>query len=265
MIKAVFLDIDGTLIRFDTHEIPDSALKVLHQAKEKGIRLFIASGRPPIQMSLLCESFRTFPWDGKVLLNGQYCLDEKEQVMHQEPLPMSAMEKLVPWLMDKQFNCAFYELDYAYDIHFNQDYYNYLKEIGHPERMLPVEDVHRALSHETFQICPYIPADEDAEFLRHAPGCRSARWTPDFADIIPEDGGKPEGVKRMLAKYGIAREECMAFGDGANDITMLQYAGIGVAMGNANDDVKAAADYVTAPIDQDGLAKAFVHFHLATE
>ena len=64
MIKAVFLDIDGTLIRFDTHEIPDSALKVLHQAKEKGIRLFIASGRPPIQMSLLCESFRTFPWDG---------------------------------------------------------------------------------------------------------------------------------------------------------------------------------------------------------
>ena len=57
----------------------------------------------------------------------------------------------------------------------------------------------------------------------------------------------------------------MAFGDGANDITMLQYAGIGVAMGNANDNVKAAADYVTAPIDQDGLAKAFVHFHLATE
>jgi hydroxymethylpyrimidine pyrophosphatase-like HAD family hydrolase len=46
---------------------------------------------------------------------------------------------------------------------------------------------------------------------------------------------------------------------------MLQYAGIGVAMGNANDDVKAAADYVTAPIDQDGLAKAFVRFHLATE
>ena len=57
----------------------------------------------------------------------------------------------------------------------------------------------------------------------------------------------------------------MAFGDGGNDLSIIKEAGIGVAMGNANDNVKAAADYVTAPIDQDGLAKAFVHFHLATE
>jgi hydroxymethylpyrimidine pyrophosphatase-like HAD family hydrolase len=66
----------------------------------------------------------------------------------------------------------------------------------------------------------------------------------------------------MLDRYGLTKEECMAFGDGGNDISMLEYVEIGVAMGNALPEVKAAADYVTAPIDEGGLADAFKHFNL---
>lgn len=262
MIKAVFFDIDGTLIRMDTHEIPSSALSALQQLKENGIRLFIASGRPPLQLPLLCETFRTFPWDGYVLMNGQYCTDADLKPFYQNPVPRETMKTLVPYLKTVDYCCTFYELDYAYDIRFNEHMYAYLKEIGQQSRMYPVLDPERACTHDTYQICPYIPAERDAEFLAHAPGMKSARWTSEFADMIPADGGKPEGVSRMLEKFGIGREECMAFGDGGNDMTMLQYAGIGVAMGNASDRVKACADYVTDDISRDGLAKALAHFGL---
>ena len=73
-------------------------------------------------------------------------------------------------------------------------------------------------------------------------------------------GGKPVGVGKMLERFGLKREESMAFGDGGNDIDMLRYAGVGVAMDNAGDDVKAAADYVTAGVDEDGVERALRHF-----
>ena len=84
----------------------------------------------------------------------------------------------------------------------------------------------------------------------------------DFADILPAGGGKPNGLAEMLKHFGWTKDEAIAFGDGGNDVAMLQYAGLGVAMGNACDAAKAAADYVTADIDKDGIAKALQHFGL---
>lgn len=265
MIKAVFFDIDGTLIRMDTHEIPESTLSALRQLKKNGIRLFIASGRPPVQLPLLCESFRTFPWDGYILMNGQYCTDEEHQPFFRNPIPQEAIRNLVPYLRTVDYCCTFYELDMAYDIRFNEHMYSYLREIGQESRMYPTLDPERAYTHETFQICPYIPEERDGEFLAHAPGMKSARWTAQFADMIPADGGKPEGVRRMLERFGIRQEECMAFGDGGNDISMLQFAGIGVAMGNAEERVRTCADYVTAHINDDGIEKALRHFGLLSD
>ena len=70
------------------------------------------------------------------------------------------------------------------------------------------------------------------------------------------------GIQKVLEHYGIRREEIIAFGDGENDMDMLQFAGIGVAMGNAGPEVKEAADYVTEHIDEDGLEKALRHYGL---
>ena len=82
------------------------------------------------------------------------------------------------------------------------------------------------------------------------------RWSPDFADILPEGGGKPNGLAAMLKHFGWTRDEAIAFGDGGNDVAMLEYAGIGVAMGNAAPEIAAAADVRTACNDEDGVAKA---------
>lgn len=67
---------------------------------------------------------------------------------------------------------------------------------------------------------------------------------------------KQNGINQIISHFGIRLEETMAFGDGGNDISMLRHAGIGVAMGNANDEVKASADYVTTSVDEDGIANA---------
>ena len=64
----------------------------------------------------------------------------------------------------------------------------------------------------------------------------------------------------VYLKNSLKLEETMAFGDGGNDISMLRHAAIGIAMGQAKEDVKAAADYVTTPIDEDGISKAMKHF-----
>ena len=92
--------------------------------------------------------------------------------------------------------------------------------------------------------------------------CAVTSWSDTGIDIIPKNGGKSAGIQRFLEEQGLERSEIMAFGDGEKDVEMLRFAGIGVAMGNASDLVKAAADYVTDTVDNDGIEKALRHFGL---
>jgi Cof subfamily protein (haloacid dehalogenase superfamily) len=262
MIKAVFFDIDGTLLAGDTHTVPKSAQDALHKLHDKGIYLFIASGRPPVQLEILPEELKNLPFDGWVFLNGQYCTDSKGKVLHEQTIEKESLKTLVPWLKKQEFACTIYELNYGYNLRFNEHEYQYLKSIGREDFLPPVEDPIRALSHDTYQICPVIPPEEDAEFLKHAPGMESARWTESFADMIPAGGGKPRGLQAMGEAFGFGQEEMMAFGDAGNDAGMLKYARIGVAMGNGTDAAKNAADYITTYIHEDGIANALKHFGL---
>ena len=179
------------------------------------------------------------------------------------PIPKEALHKLVPWLKENaDFPCAFCELDKSYEISFNQNTYNYYKSLGRLDDLPKVLDPVRSYDHDTYQICPYFKPERDAEFVRHAPGMKSARWTDEFADMIPADGGKPVGIQKMLDYYGIERENTMAFGDGGNDMEMLDYAGIGVVMGNASDEVKKHGNYITDTSDNDGSLHALHHFQI---
>lgn len=262
-VKAVFFDIDGTLVSFKTHAVPPSTMRALRALHEKGVKLFIASGRPPVWLDILRDQLENFPFDGYVLMNGQYCTDAAGTPFHSQPLPAGAFPTLLPWLeANPDVVCSFVEMDYAYENRHTEATLAAARQAGMYGPHAPVEDPVRALTHATYQMNPYIPPERDAEFLAHAPGCRAVRWNDIFADVIPADGGKPEGVKRMLERFGLTAAECMAFGDGGNDIDMLRFAGIGVAMGNAAPAVKAAADYVAGDIDADGLEKALAHFGL---
>uniref|UniRef100_A0AAU6WKR8 HAD hydrolase family protein n=2 Tax=Chryseobacterium TaxID=59732 RepID=A0AAU6WKR8_9FLAO len=94
------------------------------------------------------------------------------------------------------------------------------------------------------------------------PNSISSRWTPLFADVNAGGITKQLGIENFCKHFGIDTADTMAFGDGGNDISMLKFVKIGVAMGNANDAVKEIADFVTGDVDDDGIEKALLRFGL---
>ena len=107
---------------------------------------------------------------------------------------------------------------------------------------------------------PFITEEEEKEIRPSIPTCEIGRWYPAFADVTAKGDTKQKGIDEIIRYFDIKLEETMAFGDGGNDISMLRHAAIGVAMGNANDDVKETADYITTSVDEDGIQKALKHF-----
>ena len=89
--------------------------------------------------------------------------------------------------------------------------------------------------------------------MKNAGNAKLAAWWDRAADIIPADGGKGTAVREILRYYGLTEEEAAAFGDGNNDIEMLRAVGTGIAMGNASEDLKAAADEVCGTAADDGV------------
>lgn len=127
---------------------------------------------------------------------------------------------------------------------------------------VPEISVEDAGKKEIFQLSPFFTLEEEEKYLPLMPHCESSRWYPTFTDIVCKGNSKQLGMDKIMERFGFTLEETMAFGDGGNDISMLRHAGIGIAMGNANDTVKASANYVTDSVDEDGIWNALKHFNL---
>ena len=226
MVKAIFFDIDGTLVSFKNHQIPKSTFDALYKLKEKGIKLFIATGRGKDGLDVLND----FPFDGYITLNGQYCYTNN-QIIYSNTIKKEDLQALLDYLKDHQVPCGFTEE--------NTKYFNYRDE--------RVDAIH---------------AIEEKEILSHMPHCISARWHPTFCDISPIGGTKQLGIDKFLEYYGLDLKDTMAFGDGGNDMQMLQHVSLAVAMGNAGDELKSIADFVTKDVDDEGIAYALKHYGL---
>lgn len=260
MIQAVFFDIDGTLVSFQTHTIPDPTRRALFALRERGVKLFIATGRPPVSLGVLRRGF-DFEFDAYITINGQYCCN-RDGVIYERTLPPDSIRRIVPYMEREQIACSFVELERTYYNLVNDKVRTLNRMLGEPDKKDRVEDVSQAHLRPIYQLSPYVSKWEEGAFLEHMPGCKAVRWHDIFMDAIPVDGGKPVGMDRVLEYYGIDLADTMAFGDGGNDVDMLRHAGIGVAMGNALDEAKQAADYVTDTVDEEGVANALKHFGL---
>lgn len=258
MIKAIFFDVDGTLLSFKTHAIPQSTLDALTALRARGIKLFVATGRSPQHIGGIKEMF---DFDGYITVNGQYCFN-KAEIIYQNPIDEEDVRSIVSHIDKSDIVCNFVELDCNYYNRIDEKVRELNKIIGEtsPE-FTRVEDVSRALQNKIYQLSLFVDEDEeDDTVFRCLPNCRAVRWFRSFVDVIPANGGKSVGISNVLKHYGFSREESMAFGDGGNDIEMLEYAGVGVAMGNAKVEVQQIADYVTDHVDNDGIYKALVHY-----
>lgn len=259
MIKAVFFDIDGTLVSFKTHKVPESTLESIKKLQAKGIKVFVATGRHP---DILSEgnNVKEIDFDGFVTLNGQYCFTKTKEVIYEKNICKEDIVSLLEFMNEHRFPCAFVEDKDTYMNYIDDIVVDLLKSVNVP--LPPIEDISRAVTGKVFQLNPYVSIDFQDKLMDILPNCEATRWSPAFIDVIPAGGGKHVAIQKIMEYYGYQKDEVMAFGDGGNDKTMLLEVGIGVAMGNANEDVKEIADYVTTSVDDNGVLNALKYFEI---
>ncbi|MEG0591782.1 MAG: Cof-type HAD-IIB family hydrolase [Coprobacillus sp.] len=258
MIKAIFFDIDGTLLSHSSRSVPDSTKKALKELKEKGIYTFIATGRHISEMKDL--PIQDLEFEGFITLNGQYCYNDKE-VIYDLPIDQNDINNILKQIEKKPFPCIFVEDQLMY-INYNNDAVQIVQDAI--STALPdINDLTRGYTHPIYQVIPYDITDiQEQEILDLMPHCKRTRWHELAIDIIPSSGGKQNGIREILKYYHINQNETMAFGDGHNDIDMFEYVELAIAMGNANDEVKAAADDITDDIDHDGIYNALKKYQI---
>ena len=257
MIKAVFFDVDGTLISHKTSSIPTSALKALQMLKEKGILIFLATGRHKLELDDLPVG--NIEFDGYVTLNGQYCYNG-EGVIHSMPVPKSNLENVVREMEINPFPCEFVEAD--------RIYINYVDEIVEKAQdaiNTPIPEIgslKEGVNHEVLLVLPFGMENRQDKLKELLPDCKMTRWHEHAFDIINAAGGKEKGIEKVLEYYNIDRKDVMAFGDGDNDVSMFKYAGLSVCLANGSKLALEAADYVSSDIDADGIYNALKHFNI---
>ena len=251
MIKAIFFDIDGTLVSFKTHQVPESARQAIAELKAKGIKVFIATGRHLSAINNLGD----LEFDGYITLNGSYCFVGKNKVIYKHGIVKQNLANLLDYMdAGNEIPCIFVR-EHDMIINYIDNRVKEMLELlnfPHP----PIGNLRETLQEDIFQLIAFFGTNQEEEVMKIIPDCDATRWSPLFTDVVPKGSSKRIGIDKVIEYYGIGLEETMAFGDGGNDIPMLQHAGIGVAMGNAAYDVKGWADFVTTSVDDDGILKA---------
>ena len=257
MIKALFFDVDGTLVSFKTHRIPQSTVDALTEAKRRGAGIYISTGRPKRLINNLDEISHLV--DGYITATGAYCTVGGD-VVSCITIPDDEARAFVRKSDEMRFATLVVGVGDLTVINPNPDVdrlYRKMLNVSDLGQDNSVEDV---LGQGIIQFTPIIGTDTERALMPMMKHCVSARWYPDFVDITAQGADKGTALKTMAARIGVEISETMAFGDGGNDVPIISAAGTGVAMGNAGEDVKAAADYVTSSVDDDGVASALRHF-----
>jgi Cof subfamily protein (haloacid dehalogenase superfamily) len=256
---ALFFDIDGTLVSFNTHEIPSSTLLALTQAKANGSRVYIATGRPPLIITNLKAIEHLI--DGYVTTNGALCYVGDELVCCQ-PIPKQDVMTCVEDAKAKGYSLIVVGrkdvavLDPTGDV---ERIFHQMLAVNELANASLLEDV---LQQDILQLTPFFRSDYEQELMARIPLCVSGRWHPEFTDITANGADKGKGIFAMARHEGFDPKRTIAFGDGGNDTSMIVQAGIGIAMGNAIDELKELADYVTTSVDDDGILNALRHFNV---
>ena len=254
MIKAAFFDLDGTLLSYQIYQISPSTRRSLQLLRDMGIQVYLATGRHAVELDALpIDSLR---FDGFITLNGQLCLDENRQMLFGSPFPEKTASALIATFQERKLPLVLVE-----ESGLTLNYVNDTVRKAQADINTPIPKIGLYDGQAIYQATTFASRDQD-DYIRSIlpPGCRAARWSDHGVDLIMDSGGKISGVRYFLEREHILPEEAIAFGDAENDMDMLEYVGIGVAMGNAQESIKRAADHVTTGVDDDGIEKALRYY-----
>lgn len=259
MIKAAFFDLDGTLVPYGEPGMTARLREDLFALRRRGIRTILATGRGRHDLENI-GMLGDVEFDSYITYNGCCCYDG-DGIYRSVPISQSDLKAACAVLREHPEIVAIVEGE-------NGNFFNRMNdEILELYRMVtpeayPVRSPDAAIGEAVYQVVPFVERGGEAQFLSVMPGCTATRWSEFAIDVIPKGDGKADGIRAALERYGLRAEETIAFGDGENDIPMLKLAGIGVAMGNAGQVVKDAADHVTASVREDGVSVALRQFGL---
>lgn len=262
--KIVFVDMDGTLFQTENGIVQDSSLAALKQFRDNGYLVAAATGRPLNQMKSILEEADHFDFDYYVLINGGYILDGNFQLIDSNPIPENEVREIVQMAQDNKLGLMFHFGDASYIYNDFYPVYNFCKYTNALEGLFydPTQSYHKRHQAYNSLIVTKSP-DVVQQFVAAHPDLRLDLInvkTDGFAyDVFNAQNDKSHGIEAVLKREGIDWKDVVAIGDSTNDIPMLQKAGIGVAMGTASDEVKAAADYVTSSVYSNGVWNAMKH------
>jgi len=272
MYKLVAIDLDGTLLN-SKKQISDENKEAIKNAIDAGLHVLVCSGRIYAGARVFGEEIGSnLPI---ITCNGARIMDmETNQEIYSKTLPLDICEKVVDFCHD----FGIYYHAYVGDTLFTEKldfsslkFSEKNKELPEDRRMdiQVVDDMKHYFKKYSNDISKLVIMSNDSEKLAKArvelekiKGIALMSSGPDNFEIMDETVNKGEALKFMAERYGIKQEEVMALGDNENDLSMLEYAGLAVAMGNGEDYVKEIADFVTQSNDDNGVAFAINKFML---
>jgi len=241
-IKMIVTDLDGTLLRTDK-TISSHTISTLSRCKQAGIKLAYATGRGGSAAKIVPAGL----FDGSAIANGASAVADSTVIynrvilyQHARPLLMACDQRGL--IISSQLG--------------RMDYANYnISEIWPIIHNFMIVDF-ATHDKDAEKIITTNLTQEDIKFINsRLPACTYMVISVDnVAMIMHKDATKSKAIAALASHWGIAREEIVAFGDDLNDLDMLAYAGMGVAVGNALDKVKDIADFVCQSNDDDGVA-----------
>lgn len=270
--KLICIDMDGTLLN-DNHEVSEENKRALKDAIDKGIKIAITTGRSFIAASQYAELLGIKA--SIIASNGTYIREkDEEKVIYKHPFNREQFNKVCDIIekydIKKYFNTYNTMItmkeppkDHGYVISNKIAPDNLQIKFGIHKDFREVYDIYKG------EILKAIAITEDTELLgkikrelQAAGGLEvvSSGWQN--VEVMAEGTSKGKGVKAFAEILGVDKEEIMCIGDNENDISMLTYAGLGIAMGNATEEVKGVADHVTDTNNNSGVAKAINKFAL---
>lgn len=249
--KIIFFDLDGTLISHKSNSVPDSTKKALKLLKKNGHIIAIATGRVPALFYGIDDELEISTF---VAANGRIAV-HNDTLIYNDTIDKKVVERLVDMAFRNKIDIGFENNEeYVLNSRFTE-FPNRFSDIFHLEYPDVKHNFH--LSNDIHQMVLFYTKDDYKKFEIDFPSL-SFNYSNEYGLDINEKGGlKDIGIKELLKHLNIDRRDAIAIGDGFNDISMIEYCEIGIAMGNAHQAVKDKANIVTDSVDNDGIYNVF--------
>ncbi len=245
--KIIFFDIDGTLYDHDK-KLPASTKQAVRDLQEKGYEVAIATGRAPFMFKNLREELDI---DTFVSYNGQYVVFKGEPI-YKNALNKEALLRLTDVAIKREHPIVYMDHEnMGRNTLDNEDMTVGLNSLK--VDFFPSHDPNYHEGRDLYQSLLFCKDPEDKLYKEQFPEFDFVRWHVVSVDMVPAGGSKAKGIQKIIDRLDITPENVYAFGDGLNDVEMLEAVMNSVAMGDGREEAKKAAKYVTTNVDEDGI------------